>query len=326
MKAANEDRSIRRPDPAELARLSLMEGADLDQVAKALSGCRIVHKSDGEVILRPERRDGHVYGVLEGQLSVHLGSPDGTAVARIVSGDCVGELSFVDKQRPSAYVSVVGEAKLLVISERAMWRLLETSHAVALNLLSVLAGRVRADNEMISSATERGDRLEQEAMLDGLTGILNRRGLEASFPEVLRACHGRGQPACLVMADVDHFKTYNDTWGHAAGDAVLKDVARGLEKRLRDDDLLARYGGEEFALLLPGLAPAEALSLCRRLGRGIARRRPRGPDEEKLPSVTLSFGIAACTPGRPLDEALVTADKALYEAKEAGRNRAILGS
>jgi diguanylate cyclase (GGDEF)-like protein len=163
-------------------------------------------------------------------------------------------------------------------------------------------------------------KVERLASVDELTSALNRRQFQALAGKLCDRAVEAGQPVCAVMFDLDHFKRVNDTHGHAAGDAVLREVARRCRSALRETDLFARYGGEEFALLLPNQQLPAAERLAERLRRVLA--------DEPIPTavgalhITASFGVAqAFGPGGTIDGLLELADEALYRAKEAGRNR-----
>ena len=165
--------------------------------------------------------------------------------------------------------------------------------------------------------------LEQLAALDGLTGIPNRRRFDESYALEWRRCQRAGQPLSLVVADVDHFKAYNDTLGHAAGDRVLQEVAAVLRQcARRPGDLAARYGGEEFVLLLPETGAQEAQMLAEELRAKLEARGLTHPASHVGASVTLSIGGASTTPMQAeADPAFFPlADAALYQAKASGRN------
>ncbi|MDZ3823783.1 MAG: GGDEF domain-containing protein [Pseudoxanthomonas sp.] len=158
------------------------------------------------------------------------------------------------------------------------------------------------------------------AQVDGLTGIANRHHFTGQAAELLARAAREGMPATLLMFDLDLFKAINDRHGHAAGDWALRQVARSCARDLREGDLFGRLGGEEFAVLLPGLDAAAALAMAERLRAGI-EEIDTTPAGARFP-ITASFGLAE---GRgasaDLDALLVRADRALYRAKRAGRNR-----
>jgi diguanylate cyclase (GGDEF)-like protein len=169
--------------------------------------------------------------------------------------------------------------------------------------------------------------LREQSNLDALTGIANRRSFDTAFEQEWNHALRSGQPLALVLGDVDHFKRYNDTYGHQQGDEALKRVAAALrEAARRKVDLIARYGGEEFAMLLPDTSAVSALLVAGRLLEGV--RGLRIPHESSPTSdhVTMSLGVCATVPraGHTPEELMKIADRALYEAKSKGRNQAVL--
>jgi two-component system chemotaxis family response regulator WspR len=167
--------------------------------------------------------------------------------------------------------------------------------------------------------------LQRLTNVDGLTGLSNRRYfneyIEAEWKRALRT----PAPLSILMIDVDHFKQYNDTYGHLAGDEVLKQVARAIKDGCkRSTDLAARYGGEEFAAILPGTLASELPFLAENLRRSVEALRLAHPASSTSPFVTISIGGATVVPqtSQALAELIDAADKALYRAKHAGRNRA----
>lgn len=157
-----------------------------------------------------------------------------------------------------------------------------------------------------------------EAILDPLTGLLNRHALVPRFAEISSQARLTGQPVSLVLCDVDGFKQVNDDHGHDRGDAVLRDIAYELRKRLRSFELVYRLGGEEFLIVLPGIGPEGGARTAERLREAIERSRPKD-----IP-VTISLGVSSASGGAvDYDELFRDADGALYEAKRSGRNRVV---
>ncbi|HEV3071927.1 MAG TPA: diguanylate cyclase [Solirubrobacteraceae bacterium] len=157
-----------------------------------------------------------------------------------------------------------------------------------------------------------------EAILDPLTGLLNRHALMPRFIELSHQARLTQQPVCMVLCDVDGFKAINDEYGHDRGDAVLRDVAYELRKRLRSFELVYRLGGEEFLIVLPGVDREAGLEVAERLRDAVEQTRPQGI------RITISAGLSAGS-GEDVeyDTLFRAADAALYDAKRAGRNQVV---
>ena len=186
-----------------------------------------------------------------------------------------------------------------------------------------------------ANALQRGQRVQYAQQLvmehllatDALTGIANRRNFDAALDREWRRCGRAGQPLSLLMIDVDHFKAYNDRFGHQRGDECLRRVARALTDCIgRPADLVARYGGEEFVCLLPEVGQRGAAKMARRMAAAIARVAIAHPDSPLGARLTVSIGVATIAEmaGDP-QSLLEFADKLLYAAKKDGRDRIVEG-
>lgn len=165
--------------------------------------------------------------------------------------------------------------------------------------------------------------LREQATKDALTGLLNRQALETEFSRLIHRAQEDSEPASVLMIDIDHFKAFNDRFGHDAGDHVLKSVATRINQAVRARDLAFRFGGEEIVVLLPGCGSEEAIHSAERMQKGLAELTlvNRG---ERLPSVTISVGVATFpTDGVTVESLFQAADAGVYAAKAAGRNTVI---
>lgn len=160
------------------------------------------------------------------------------------------------------------------------------------------------------------------AITDPLTGLHNRRYMETHLGALLARSHATGHPLSLLVADIDYFKSINDTRGHDAGDAVLREISQRLRRDTREADLACRLGGEEFVVIMPDTQPDTAAVIGERLRESVAGAPFRTPDGANL-MVTLSVGISTRQPGDTIGSLLKRADLALYDAKHSGRNRVV---
>jgi diguanylate cyclase (GGDEF)-like protein len=164
------------------------------------------------------------------------------------------------------------------------------------------------------------DLLSKKAQIDGLTGLWNRTYMDQRLESELALCARRGTPFSCIMADADHFKRINDTFGHACGDVALRSIGQVFSENCRTEDVVCRYGGEEFAILLPGIESEGAMTFAQRL-RELVEQLLLSHRGQQV-KLTCSFGIATVDSTDSCDASpIVLADQALYQAKKAGRNR-----
>jgi diguanylate cyclase (GGDEF)-like protein len=189
---------------------------------------------------------------------------------------------------------------------------------------TLLEARNRELSRLRLSLETANQRLRRLVSVDALTGIANRRQFDRSLEREVRRTRRDGQPLSLIFLDLDGFKRFNDTYGHARGDEALRLVAQTLDETFRrGGDLVARYGGEEFAVVMPNVDARRAGLYAERLRRRIWRLAIPGGGQEGADRLTISAGVATAPP--PMiaapDELLSAADEALYRAKCLGRNR-----
>lgn len=188
--------------------------------------------------------------------------------------------------------------------------------------------RVLVDRDrLLQEAKESGvqlelmlNRMSDLAMVDELTGLKNRRSFFDAIESVIAASRRRGKPVAVALLDIDHFKDVNDTYGHSAGDSVLRDIAKRIEDTLRQEQIVGRVGGDEFVVLLPDTTPSQALVAIERVRKAIGDRQMDVPGAEPV-FVTVCGGISSLADGMPVTLAIQQADKAMYRAKALGRNR-----
>ena len=305
--------SQRQADLQHVMHMRLFQNVATSNLSQLLKGFRACELGAGEILLSPFKRNQYLYLLLEGQLKVYLGSLDNQAASTLEVGECAGEVSFIDNQPPSAYVVATTASVVLRLHRKALLTLFSQSPQLMQNLLELLCQRVRQSNQGILDS-------EQHANIDTLTGCFNRRWLEHVYQRESTRCAYNAQPLCMLMLDVDHFKPYNDQHGHLAGDYALCLVAHTLRQQLRLKDSLARYGGEEFVILLPGIDDQEGRRIGQRLRESLEQVPSFYSPIGILPGVTASIGLAQMQSRDSLEGLIARADKALYQAKQQGRN------
>lgn len=216
-----------------------------------------------------------------------------------------------DKLSGQTDVKIIGEmVKNLVNETQAM---IDTNHK--------LESRLNETSLEMEEMNQNMESLKQEVMTDSLTGLPNRKCFEAELKAKASEALERTKPLSVLMVDIDHFKTFNDTFGHQVGDQVLRLVARSLMEGIKGQDLAARYGGEEFVIILPDTTLPNAEKVANALRERIAAKdiinQAKG---EKLGRLSISLGAAQLHPGESMTNLIERSDRALYKAKGAGRN------
>ncbi|MES9857528.1 MAG: GGDEF domain-containing protein [Sedimenticola sp.] len=179
-------------------------------------------------------------------------------------------------------------------------------------------------SEEMSALRKELDQVRQQASTDPLTGLSNRKVFFETLEETITTAEERANKFCVVMLDIDHFKKVNDTHGHLVGDKVIRFVADTLKKNIKGRDTAGRYGGEEFTLLLPETETAGAVALSENIRNIIAGTSlVHSKNKKPIGQVTISIGVSQFRPGDTPSELIERADKALYYAKEHGRNKVV---
>ncbi len=303
-----------------LSGLELFHGVNPDHVQGLLQRCERRDVAAEELLLSPGVKNEYVFLVLSGRLNVHVGSPDAPMLATIDVGACVGEMSIIEDRDPSAYVLAAEPTHLLAIHQTILWEMVNASHEFSKNLLVVLSERVRSHNNFIAESFGDLRKFERHAKTDALTGLSNRHAMEEAFPREIARCIQGEMPVSLIMIDVDQFKSFNDRFGHVAGDRALSAVAHVLQKQFRPRDLLVRYGGDEFAVLLPGVKVKEAMTIADRVRCAVSGSTGSIGDSLIQVPVKISLGVAELEESGTFESLLRAADDAMYRAKNAGRD------
>lgn len=228
-----------------------------------------------------------------------------------VTTDVLGVFPLISENNILGYVVTKSMDSKLTLKETEYLEELTNQSATTINRANVYA-------EILKHAT-----------LDALTGFYNRRQLEERIKQEISSSQRQKTPLCAIMTDIDFFKKVNDTYGHAAGDLVLQTVSKVMRSQLREYDIAGRYGGEEFAILLPFTKCSEAKMVAERLRKSIEEKiidvSEVNPDAvQKEINVTVSLGVYEFKTSDNEEDLLKNADKALYRAKESGRNKVVI--
>ena len=274
----------------------------------------------GEVIFEEGEAGDALYLIISGLAAVVTGRIEALRLIALRGpGEIVGEMALVENRPRMATVAALESARVLRISRESFHKLLRLDQEFGLELMRILSGRLRAEARRQASKAPIGE------IRDPLTGVFSRAILDERLSETTEQARRYGRPFSILLADLDHFKSVNDGYGHARGDEVLREFARRARAAVRESDLIFRFGGDEFCFLLPETGGDQAAALARRILDAVREQPFLGTPPLAL---SLCVGVAAY----PEDAALATsipetllgiADRRVYEAKRAGRGRVI---
>jgi diguanylate cyclase (GGDEF)-like protein len=331
---------------ALLRRTGLLAPLSEPELEALVAACPERMLAPGQALCH-EGDEGHaMYVVLSGNLVV---SKAGKQVAVGRPGDCFGEMALIERRERSATLRALDDTLVLEIPDAVFREHLTANPAAMMALLRVFSERSRHDLDSLVSANlkllaqademdrknreltetrrqleHRNRDLERISALDTLTQIANRGRFDTALRQEWRRCARDESPLSLVFCDIDYFKRFNDTYGHQAGDECLVRVAQAMDESLnRPADLVARYGGEEFIALLVDTEVEGARMLAERMRARVESLRIEHRASDVAPHLTVSLGVATIVPRtavRP-EDLVDLADRALYAAKEGGRNR-----
>lgn len=297
--------------------------ADLSALAAKMRECEY---HPGQTVFRENEAGAELFVVSSGLVAISVASQDGEDIelSRVGRGAFFGEMAILERAPRSATCTAVEETKCLVLEAADFEALLIEVPSAAVGvlerMLAIAAGRLLKTGSFLSQMVQWGDDARKRAITDSATGLFNRRYLEDSFETILARAKREGSGLSFAMFDLDRFGKMNAAYGAEFCDRVILTAADAFHAVFGDEDILVRYGGDEFCFIIPGLA-SHALAKCE--GVCAALRALVFPEHPEL-ALSCSIGVAHFpTVAASADELKEKADKALYIAKEAGRDRAI---
>jgi diguanylate cyclase len=284
-----------------LARNGTLSEADIDQVFESYISSNRLSKRLDEV-------GSHVMGEIE-QVMAMIGAAAGNASSYTES-----LLEVAEKLgRASDAPAVRALVESLVQATKEMERNNQT-----------LEARLNASKQEITLLQQNLETVRNESLTDPLTSLANRKFFDQALAAAIEQALARDAPLSLMMTDVDHFKKFNDSYGHLIGDQVLRLVAMAVKHNVKGQDTAARYGGEEFAVVLPNTVLRSAITVADHIRRAVmSKELMKRSTGEHLGRVTISVGVATLHRGDTAQSLIDRADKCLYAAKRSGRNRVI---
>jgi diguanylate cyclase (GGDEF)-like protein len=313
-----------------LKKTTIFENLRDEELDILLSRMKQAKAPKGKTVFHEGEEGEELYVILDGSINISTRLPDGTDLhlANIDAGSFFGEMAIIENAPRSATCKAVEKCNFLSLYRNDFYEIIHNYPEMALKILYrmlvIMSQRFKNAGAALTEMVRWGEGARKKAITDEFTGLFNRRFLDESFASAVSRTLGKGKPLIFVMVDMDHFSLINKKYGESFGDEVILGAAKTFRASFRETDILARYGGDEFAFILPDTDAQEALKLCRNMADKL--RLLRFPKHPKV-TLTLSMGMAAVPENADSHTALKeAADKALYAAKEGGRDRIVLAS
>ncbi|MCA2000467.1 MAG: GGDEF domain-containing protein [Chloroflexi bacterium] len=287
----------------------------------------------GEILMRENHPGDTFYIIRSGHAVVFKGDLQNPAILGFRGvGEAIGEMALLENLPRSATIIALDEMTLWEFSRETFYRFLQENPTFSMTLMNMLSSRIRKSDEERMRGYMREKKqvvaletLSRQATHDPLTGLFNRRYLDQILYGEIAHARQSGALVGVLMADVDHFKQVNDKYGHKAGDLMLQKAGELMKGCVRAADIVCRYGGEEFVIVMPG-ASETVVGKCAEEIRSRFEKSSVTFEKSEI-RATMSLG-AAIYPlhGATVDEVFINADRAMYRAKEGGRNRVVVFS
>ncbi|MFW5788523.1 MAG: diguanylate cyclase [Spirochaetota bacterium] len=299
-----------------------------DEELEVLQG--FLEESDcetGETVFNQGEEGRDLYIVSDGRVAIRVAAQDGSTieVAELGSGDFFGEMAIFEDAPRSATCVMIQGGRLYRLSKTGFFTLMDrhprTAIKIMYRMVAITTNRLNATSSFLSDLVRWGEGARRRAITDDLTGLYNRRYLDGALEQQVAEALVKNAVFSLIMMDLDRFHAVNDEYGQAFGDQLIAAVAPSVRNSVGKSDIAARYGGDEFTIILPGRRAEEALGVAEAIRAAVEALEVPGP--AGIVKVTTSQGVAEFPRhGRSLESIREAADRALYRAKEAGRNRA----
>ncbi|MBN1799201.1 MAG: GGDEF domain-containing protein [Spirochaetales bacterium] len=304
-----------------------LDSKELAIIAHYLNPLKAVRDT---VLCKEGDKGDELFIVRKGTIASAIKLPDGNQkqIAQFKGGNFFGEMAIFENAPRSATCFALEKSELFTMHKNDFYKALEDHPEIAISImykmLSIISQRLRNTGKFLSEMVRWGNEASRRAITDSLTGVYNRRYLDTALHDQFNACLSQDRPLAIMMIDLDYFREINEQYSNEVGNKALCEVTKVFKELLSKKDVIARYGGDEFTILLPNKNLKQAALLAEDIRSKVEALTMLKSVKGDLKQITLSIGIA-CFPESAKDLTAIKemADKALYAAKEQGRNRVI---
>jgi diguanylate cyclase (GGDEF)-like protein len=308
-----------------IKKISIFSDLSDDEIGTIATFMKELSLENNAILFSEGESGSEMFIVLKGRAEISVRTADGKEItlAEMGSGSFFGEMSLIENLPRSATCRLVEKCSLLSLDNKSLLFLMQSHSAIAekilFRMLTITTSRLYKTSALLSDMVQWGEKARLRVITDEATGLFNRRFLDDTLQSEFRKAVNGHTFLSIAMVDLDHFGSVNKTYDEAFGDSVILKASEVFKSGFRPGDILSRYGGDEFTVLFPGTTPEDARALCNEVCAKIARLEfPEHPDFR----ITASIGVAAIPDhAYTIETLLAKADKALYAAKENGRNQ-----
>jgi diguanylate cyclase (GGDEF)-like protein len=304
---------------------SLLSDGEIEMI---IENFRFKDIAENEELFKEGDDGNEMFIIKDGTVKTSIKMPDGNEkeLALFKNGDFFGEMSIFENAPRSATCKTVEKTSVISLQEDDLFSMIENNPEIAIKMmyrmLNITTQRLRDTGEFLSDMVQWGEAARKRTITDEFTGAYNRRFLDDALPEYYETARKNKKPLSFIMVDLDYFREINNHFGHELGDKVILEVVNVFKQHLRESDILARYGGDEFSVLMPETGVEDAKEIAEKIRKDVADLDMLDQQDAPIKQVTTSQGLSSYPENSDsLDELKELADKALYKAKEDGRNR-----
>lgn len=297
---------------------SLFQGVPHKLLLQHLSEARPCTLNSGEILFSPGQSNSEVYIIMSGRISIQMDFSDIEPLAMLGEGECVGEKSIIGDVRIMSYFIAAIDCKLLAIDHSTIWEMIDVSHQVARNVLSVLSLRICPEIETLYIEDNHG--FSGSSITNEVTGLYNRQWIEEKIDRYLRRYIYDKKPSCLMMVTIDQFNELCEKYGQLGCEQVLRHTAHTMLTCLRPDDQAGHYLPEQFAVFMPDTTLPNGFIAADRVKKMVDKSVVVLPSGDALPPINISLGVCSMYPGDSPASLFARACKAIQLAHESGGN------
>lgn len=299
----------------------LFAGVSEDFLIEQLEKSSPLNLSAGEILIWPGDRNDRLYFIINGRLKVQSSLSDAEPIALLGEGECIGEMSILGDDTHSAYVLAATDCCIVSFNQHTLWALIENSHQAAVNMLKMMANRVRIGDQPTDKGSEQSYGFATPSVIDDMTGHYKWSHTQKIFERLLFRSNKFDQSCGLIILEIDNFKNYSVLHGELGSDQVIRTVAQTILNCMRPHDVAGHLFGCRFAILLSNMnSISDGMSAAERLRKMINQAAIVLPSGDKLPPVTASIGISQSKTEDDLLAFTNRSEQALQQALITGGN------